>query len=110
MLGDVEVQNASTAMTDDKEAIEHTESNRWYGEEIHRRDGFPVIAKKDDPPLSWLWISRCAFHPAGDRSLAYIESQHQKFSVDARCTPSRILGHYSEDQLTHMLRSLLASD
>jgi hypothetical protein len=30
--------------------------------------------------------------------------------VDARCTPSRILGHYSEDQLTHLLRSLLAPD
>jgi hypothetical protein len=46
MLGDVEVQNASTIMSDDKETIEYTERNRRHREEVHRGDSFPVISKK----------------------------------------------------------------
>ena len=49
MPGDVEVQNASTIMADDKEAVEHPERDRWNGKEIHGGDGFPVITKKGKP-------------------------------------------------------------
>src|SRR5438034_10968370 len=33
MLGDVEVQDASTAVADDEEAIEHAKVDRWRSEE-----------------------------------------------------------------------------
>ena len=105
MLGDVEVQNASTTMSDDKEAIEHTESNRRHGEEVHRRDGFPVISKKGEPAFGWLRVSRRSFHPPGNRSFRDIETEHEKFAVDARRSPGRILGSHPEDQLTNFLRS-----
>ena len=105
MLGDVEVQNASTTMSDDKEAIEHTERNRWYGEEIHRRDGFPMISKKGEPAFGWLRVSRRSFHSPGNRSFRDIETEHEKFAVDARRSPRRILGNHPEDQLTNFLRS-----
>src|SRR6266446_3966333 len=78
MLGDVEVQNASTTMSDDKEAIEHTESNRRHGEEVHRRDGFPVISNKGEPAFGWLRVSRRSFHPPGNRSFRDIEKEHEK--------------------------------
>ncbi len=64
MPGDVEVQNAATTMSNDKEAIEHTKSDRWPSEEVHRHDGFPVISKKREPALDCLRFSRRSFHPA----------------------------------------------
>ena len=110
MLGDVEVQNASTVVTDDEEAVEHTEGNRWNGEEVHRRDGFPMIAQKGEPAFGRFGISRCSFHPARDRSLGNIETEHEKLAVDARRSPSWILGHHAKDQFPNFLRSLSSSD
>jgi hypothetical protein len=46
MLRDVEVQDASTIMTNDKEAIEHAERDRWHCEVVHRCNRFPMIAEK----------------------------------------------------------------
>jgi len=40
---DIEVQDAATVMADDEKAVEHVESQSRDREEIHRRDGFPVI-------------------------------------------------------------------
>lgn len=44
VLRDVEVQNTPTVMVGDEEAGEHTERNRCHGEEVLRRNGFPVAA------------------------------------------------------------------
>ncbi len=46
MLRDVNVQDAPTIMTDDEEAVEHAERNRWRSEEIHRRNRFPMVSKE----------------------------------------------------------------
>ena len=46
MLHDVNVQDASPIMTDDEEAIEHAERNRWHREEIHGGNRFPMVAKE----------------------------------------------------------------
>ena len=43
MFRDVEVQNPPTVVADDEETVEQVESNRWNCEEVHRRDGFPMI-------------------------------------------------------------------
>ena len=43
MPSDIEVQDAATVMADDEKAVEHVESQSRDREEIHRRDGFPVI-------------------------------------------------------------------
>jgi hypothetical protein len=106
MPGDVEVQNASTTMSDDKEAMQHTGSDRWHGEEVHRRDGFPVISKKGEPPLRRFGISRGTPHPTGDRSPRDIKTEHEKFTMDAWRAPRRILNNHPEDQLSNLLRRL----
>jgi hypothetical protein len=103
MPGDVEVQNAPTIMADDKEAVEHAERRRRNGKEIHGGNGFPVITKKGKPTLSRLTVPRCSFHPAGNGSLGNIKTQHEQFAVDARRTPSRILGDHAEDQIPNLL-------
>src|SRR6266853_1204420 len=105
MLGDIEVENLTAIMTDHEEAVEHAEPEGWNCEEVHRRDGFSVIAKKGQTALGWLRISWCSFHPPGNRSLSNIEAQHEKLPVDARCSPSCILGHHAKDQFPHFLRN-----
>lgn len=64
MTGDVEVQDAPTIVADHEEAVEKAESDRWYGEEVHGRNDFPMISKESEPTSCRLRISRRSFHPA----------------------------------------------
>src|SRR5216683_5050183 len=102
MTSDIEVQDAATVMADDEKAVEHTERERRDREEIHRCDGFAVIAKKRQPAVGGFWAPGCSPHPAGDARLRYLEAQHEEFAMDARCTPSWILRDHLEDQVTDL--------
>src|SRR5260370_10431139 len=51
MLGDIEVQDALTIVTDDEKTIEHAVGDRRNSEEVHRGNRFPVIAEKGKPAL-----------------------------------------------------------
>jgi len=86
-------------MTDDKEAGEHPQHDRRYRIEIHRRDHRTVIAQEGPALPAETGAPGGAFHPARDRPLGNLETQHPQFAMDARCTPSRIVGHPAEDQL-----------
>jgi len=46
MLRDVNVQDVPPVMTDDEEAVEHAERDRWHSKEIHGRNRFPVVRRK----------------------------------------------------------------
>ena len=39
----IEVQNLAAVMPDNEEAIENTEVHCGRGEQVHRRDSFPVV-------------------------------------------------------------------
>jgi hypothetical protein len=58
MLRDVNVQDAPPIMTDDEEAVEHTECNRWHSKEVHCRDRLSMVLEKCTPALSWLRVPR----------------------------------------------------
>src|SRR6202030_2121144 len=45
MTCNVEMENPSTGVIDDEEAVEDTEGDCWNCEEIHRGNGFPMIAQ-----------------------------------------------------------------
>ena len=49
MPGHIAVQNAPPVMCNDEEAIEYVKSERWHGEEVHRRDRLTVVAQKRRP-------------------------------------------------------------
>ena len=98
MPRDVAMQNTSAIMADDEEAVEHGEGDRGNREEIHRGDGFPMVTQKSEPTLGWVWISGGSFHPAGNGSFGNVKAEHEKFSVDARSSPARVLGHHLEDE------------
>ena len=76
MLRDVEVQDTPAIVADDEEAVEDTESDRGYGEEVHGRNRFLVILQKRTPTFDWLGISGRPLHPARDGSLRNLEPQH----------------------------------
>src|SRR5712692_67170 len=82
----IEMQHPSAIMTYNEEAIEYAERQRWYGEEIHRGDGLPMIAQKGEPTFSGLRISRRSAHLTGAGSFRDVEAQHQQLTVNTRCT------------------------
>jgi hypothetical protein len=88
MADDVEVQDASPVVADDEEAVEQAERDRWHREEVHRGDGFSMVAQKGEPTFGWLRLSRRPFHPTGNGSLRDIEAEHKKFAMDARPLPT----------------------
>jgi hypothetical protein len=47
MAGDVQVQNLPSIVANNNEAVENLEGDRRNGEEVHGRNGFPVIAKEN---------------------------------------------------------------
>src|ERR1700730_6581764 len=63
-----------------------------------------MITKKSKPAFGWLRVSRRSFHPTGNRSFRDLETEHEKLAVDARRSPSWILGHHSEDQPSNFFR------
>ena len=110
MLCDIELQDATTIVTDDKKTIEHTERDRWHSEEVHRGNRFPVIAEKGKPALGRLRILRCPFHPTRDRSLRDLETEHEKLAMDAWRSPRWVLNDHSEDQFPNFPRCLSSPD
>jgi hypothetical protein len=101
---DVKVQDATAIVADDKKEVEHTESDRWHGEEVHRRDCFPMVAEKSKPASRRLRISRCFAHPTGNGSLGNSKSEQEKFTMNPGCSPGGIFGDHFEDQIANLLR------
>src|ERR1700687_3150152 len=110
MLRDVSVQDVPPIMTDDEEAVEHAERNRWHSEEIHGRTRFPMVSKEGQPALGPVRISRRSLHPAGD-----VLSESSKPSIRSspmypRRSPGGILNDHTEDQFASLLRCRFSSD
>jgi hypothetical protein len=103
------VPEASTAVADEEEALEHAEPDRWRGEAVDGRNRFPVVAQEGEPTFGGLGISRRPFHPTRDRSLAEIKTEHKKLAVNARSSSGWILNNHPEDPLSNFLRRRLAS-
>jgi hypothetical protein len=87
MLGDVEVENASAIMRDQKETIQHTEPDSRNSEEVHCRNRFMMTAKERFPSPACVCFVGSALHPARDRSLRQVKSKLQQFAVNTRRTP-----------------------
>jgi hypothetical protein len=46
-----------------------------------------MIMQKGEPAFREFWISRRFAHPTGNGSLRNIETEHEKLTVDAGCSP-----------------------
>jgi hypothetical protein len=59
----------------------------WHREEIHGGNSFPMVAKKGQPALGVVGISRRFLHPTGDGSLGKLKIEHAEFPMDPRRSP-----------------------
>jgi hypothetical protein len=75
---------------------------------LRTADGFTMIARKGDPSLCRLDVSRCLPHPAQHSSLRDIESEHLQLSMNARRTTGLALGYHAEDMLAQFPVDALA--
>ena len=103
MAGHLALKNTPPIMRDDEKAVQHSEGQRWHCKEIHRGDGFPMIAQKGRPSRGRLWTARRSPHPAQYGSLRKIEAKHFQFAVDARCAPCGIFHDHAKDQFAQFL-------
>src|SRR5207302_9377468 len=99
MLSDVEMNNLSPVMANNKEAVKQVEGDRRESEKIHGSDHFAMIAEKGLPAPGKSWILGRSLHPAGDTSLGYIEAQHEELAVNPGSSPGRIVCHHLEDEI-----------
>ena len=89
MTRNVEVNNLSPVMANNKEAVQQLKGDRRDREKIHGSNSFAMIAKKGQPAPNTFSISGRSLHPTGYASLGYIEAEHEQFAADAG-SPHRV--------------------
>jgi len=109
MLGDVAMQDSSLIMRNDEEAVQYVKRQRRNREGIHRSDSRTMITHKDSPSFRRLRILWRSPHPAQSGSFGNFEAKHRQLSVDARSTPSWVLGNHAKDELTQFCTDSLTA-
>ena len=97
MLSDIALENPPPGMMDDEEAVEQAASKSRHREEVHRRNGFAMIAQECRPAPCRLSVSGSLPHPPQNGSLRDLESEHLQFAMNPGRTPSRVLSDHLED-------------
>src|ERR1035437_4346494 len=101
--GDVPMQDAPPVMGNDEEAVEDSERESRYGEEIHCRNRLAMVIQECHPSLRRFRISRSLSHPAQYGSLRNVEAKHPQFTVNPRRTPGWVFGNHAEDEVAQFL-------
>src|SRR5580658_4219348 len=107
MLGHGAMKDTSSIMRDDKEAVKHAERQRGHGKEIHRSDGFPMIAQKGRPSLCRFWIPRRFPHTAQDGPFRNVEAKHLQFAMNPWRAPGWVLPNHAEDEFAEFNADVL---
>jgi len=101
------MQDLTPLVADDEKAVQNTKCERWDGEKVHRRNGLAMVSEERQPLLDGICISRGSPHPSRDTPFREIETQLEQFAVNARSSPSRILGNHSKDQGANLFADTL---
>ena len=104
MFRDIEMQDTPSVVADNEEAVEYAEGDRRDREEVHRSNRFTMVAQEREPSLGGFRISRCSAHPTRNSSFGNVEAEHEKFTMNPRRAPCRILGNHSEDRFPNFFR------
>ena len=100
VFGDAAAQDSAAIMRDHEEAVQYTKGQRRHGKEVHRSNGFTMIAQKRRPSLCRLRPPWCLPHPAQHCPLGNIEAEHPQLAVNAWCTPGWVFGNHAEDEFS----------
>ena len=105
----LEMQDLPPVVADDEKAVQNSKRERWDGEEIHCSNGLAMVSEERQPSLHGIWISRSSPDPSRDTPFRELETQLDKFAVNARCSPGRILGNHTKDQGANLFADTLPS-
>jgi len=96
--GNVKVQNAAPVMGQNQENVKNLEADRRNGEEINRDQLLGMSLQEGAPRLRrWLMAAQ---HVFADTAFSDVDAEFEKFPMDARCTPTRILLAHLADQVS----------
>jgi len=82
--------------------VQHPEADSRHREEVHRDHGLDVIVEEGSPGLRWRLAM--AHEILADAGLANIDAEFEQFTVNARCSPKRILATHLPNQLADFFR------
>ena len=105
----IEVQDLTPVVADDEKAVQNTKRERWDGEKVHRGNCLAMVSEERQPSFHRIWISRSSPDPSRDTPFREIETELEKFAVNARRSPGRILGNHTENQGADLFADTLPS-
>jgi hypothetical protein len=82
----------------DEEAVQDAKSECRHGKEVHRCDGFAMVAQECRPSLCRLGIPLRFPHPAQHGSLGEVEAEHFQLAVNPWRTPSGVFCDHAKDE------------
>jgi hypothetical protein len=108
MRRDIEVENLTSVMLDDKEAVEHAERYRRNRKKVERGHHLAMVVEECQPTLR-LRDVKTMLQPlqiARHRGFRNLESELQEFAVDARRPPRWVFAFQATDQLPNLFPNL----
>ncbi len=103
MSSDVEVDDTAPIMSQHQKYIQHLETDRWHGEEVHRDHALDVVLEEGAPGLRWRLAM--AHQILAYTGLANINTKLEQLAVNARCSPQRILATEPTDEFSDVCRN-----
>src|SRR5215469_480321 len=99
----IEMQDSSAPVLDDKQTVQKLKSDRRNGKEIARDDYFTMVVEKRQPALAGIPTATNCTTVTCDRPFRDLKAEHEKFTVDFRCSPGRIVPRETTDQISNLL-------
>ena len=102
MGGHIEVQNAPPVMGQYQEHVKNLETDGGDSKEVDRDQLLDVILQERAPGLRRRLAT--AHHVFADAGLADVDAELEQLTVNAGCTPTRILTAHPADQIANLAR------
>src|SRR5664279_2327493 len=99
---DLEMHSPPVVVTQHQEHVQHLKANGRHREEVNGHRGFQVVFQ-EGPPRLRRWTPT-AGHVFVDACLADVNAEFEKFAVDARRAPKRVLAAHLPNQSTNSVR------
>ena len=100
---DVEMDDPSSSVVDDKPDVQQLKAHRGDDAEVHDRDNILMVLEKGHPALSLSLIRRPPWQIPRDGCETYGKSELLKFGVNLACSPTILQGETTNEGL-HFLR------
>src|SRR5712691_2709976 len=100
MGGHIEMKNTTPVMGQYQKHVKDLETDSGHGEEIDGDQLLGVILQESAPSLR-RWLAG-ANHVFADAALTDVDAEFEQFTVDAGCTPARVLAAHLADQISDL--------